>query len=575
MDHCFHSLNKFNDPSVVIRLCNKLSDYFQDRFTYVNKSDANRFFAEAKKKVDYLINNTLSNEIQSDLLSSKTMLIRNMSRFQSTKALQEKHAHQALRCVELATNKNPDSWKAYLQKGLCLWQIAQFEKGDQVYNNILKDIENNLWKSYSINQNSYNSLTLCQFFHNTYQTAPFLECFAKYELLEPNKRYFLYQAQLYAEAVIRLWYSNYPETIVKEHLQKADELMERAVDAGFNNARHIVDLAFIKAANGEKEVGYDILQTLKGLYKDQNWEKIIDFISKAALEDDLIKQGLALGIASSSVWNKLGTFYLQFFNDRELGMNLYTQSLKLNPSNAIVLTNLSRLLLKSEDTINLYEANRLISKAASCASRHFTWWRSIREEIKSKLAGSDRPDHKKSDLDSNMKLRYLSDLSKAFETLKTSLNYQERGFKLEKIVDRLFKISLGNSFGSYRTSLNWDSTPSSQVDGGFNFFDIIYYRVEVKWTSKPCTPDLIYSFTRTLDTVDVKGLFISVNGFTPEAINQAHALRGKYHILLMDGEELEYVLKGSPSFDEAMRLKQLYFAKDSNPYYKIKPMIQT
>jgi hypothetical protein len=38
----------------------------------------------------------------------------------------------------------------------------------------------------------------------------------------------------------------------------------------------------------------------------------------------------------------------------------------------------------------------------------------------------------------------------------------------------------------------------------------------------------------------------------------------------MDGDEIEATLKGSPTFDEAIREKQLHFLYEDNPYHKIK-----
>ena len=87
-------------------------------------------------------------------------------------------------------------------------------------------------------------------------------------------------------------------------------------------------------------------------------------------------------------------------------------------------------------------------------------------------------------------------------------------------------------------------------------------------------PDDVVLFREKLDVVGVKGLLISMNGFSLEAIKKAVNFRGDHEILLMDGEELEMVLKGCPSFDEAIRQKQQYFAIESNPYHRVSPTAQ-
>ena len=153
-------------------------------------------------------------------------------------------------------------------------------------------------------------------------------------------------------------------------------------------------------------------------------------------------------------------------------------------------------------------------------------------------------------------------------------DHQRRGFEFEKLVAQLFRISLENSFVSYRTSLEWINSPVMQIDTAFSFFDKDFYRVETKWTSHPVTPTDIVLFREKLDAVGVKGLFISISGFTTETIQKAYDLRRERQILLMDGEELELILQGSPPLDEAIRLKQVYFGKESNPYFRIKPTVQ-
>ena len=188
----------------------------------------------------------------------------------------------------------------------------------------------------------------------------------------------------------------------------------------------------------------------------------------------------------------------------------------------------------------------------------------------------NQKDKKGPKLKENKKLRLnrLSDLYKGYSYLKDYDDPQARGYELEKLVYRLFEISCGNVFSSYRASLEWNKHSTKQIDAAFNFFDQSFYRVETKWTSKPSKPTDIVLFRDKLDVVDVKGLFISIEGFTPEAVKKAYEFRNERQILLMDGEELEFILLGTPTLDEAMRTKQIYFAKDSNPYFKIKPVVQ-
>ena len=291
------------------------------------------------------------------------------------------------------------------------------------------------------------------------------------------------------------------------------------------------------------------------------------------LGSDLVAQGFALGINKSSIWNILGTYAKRFLDDLSLAISMYRTALKLNPSNAVAMTNLSRALLEQGTLEHAREAQRWISKAASCADRRFRWWRSVREEVTRTLEGLclDQP---RNGPKIPTRVRRLADLQKTFHALKTWDNTQERGYEFEKLIARLIDFSLGNCQPSYRAKMTWADNSIIQVDAAFCFLDTQYFRVETKWTSTATEPNDIVLFREKLDVAGLKGLFVSVKGFTREAIAKAFSYRHEREILLMDGQELEYVLNGSPSFDEAIRRKQLYFAIESNPYYRIFPAVQ-
>jgi hypothetical protein len=59
-------------------------------------------------------------------------------------------------------------------------------------------------------------------------------------------------------------------------------------------------------------------------------------------------------------------------------------------------------------------------------------------------------------------------------------------------------------------------------------------------------PADVVLFREKLDVVGVKGLLISMNGFTSEAIAKAANYRDEREILLMDGGELEMALTDAP-----------------------------
>lgn len=567
-------IDKFNDALFAEALASKTVDFIQDLYITIPITEANHLLASVGEKIDYFLKKLPIHE-GSHLLSRKSSLIRNMTKFHTTRITQEKMSQKALRCAQKAVNLNPDSWDAYLELALSIWHIAQFDKGDQQYHDRLKLSEDHFWKSISIKPTVYNLLAICRFFRYTYQTGPFLECFNKYLAREYNKRRLLQGAYVYGEVAMQLWYSMYPLKVIEHHIKDAERLLEESIDGGFGDARHIIDLAFIKAARGEINVGEDILKTLHSLSRDRSWTKIAEIVSKIGSADDLVAQGFALGIADSSIWNKLGTFIKDFLGDLSLAIVMYKVALRLNPSNAVAMTSLAQALLNEDNPESTQEAERWISKAASCADRRFRWWRNVREQVREKRISfiGQKPHIQKMGNHLRSSSR-LSNLLHNYNLLKSMQDHQRRGFEFEKLVAQLFRISLENSFASYRTSLKWINSPVMQIDAAFSFFDKDFYRVETKWTSDPVTPTDIVLFREKLDAVGVKGLFISISGFTTEAIQKAYDLRRERQILLMDGEELELILQGSPPLDEVIRLKQIYFGKESNPYFRIKPTVQ-
>lgn len=574
LNKAFKGIEKFDDPMFVNILAKKAVDFIQDQFIYIPVATANHYLSAIKEKIDYFLCKKPHND-QYNLLSRKSSLLRNMSKYQTTRIAQVKMSQEAIRCAQKAVDAKTDSWDAYLELGLSFWHYSQYENEDEKYNCRIKSAEDLLWESATLEPTVYNLLAICRLYRLTYQTTPFFECFDLYAMKEYNKRRFLRNSYMYGEGVIQLWYARYPKEITNYRLDDSERLLEEAIDAGFNDARHLINLAFIKAAKGNIDVGIDILKKLHSSFINTSWNEIAQIITRIQTGDDLLAQGFALGIDSSSIWNKLGTFATTFLNDPSLSVLLYEEALRLNRANAVAMTNLSRAFLMKDNPESIREANMWISKAASCADRRFRWWRSVRDDVKKKMnLVVKQPTQTIKHENKKLRLKNLSDLYKSYQQLKESNNPQARGFALEKLVDRLFNISLGNSFSSYRTSLKWFTTPIMQIDGAFNFFNKDFYKRETKWTSTPITPNDIILFKEKLDVIGVKGLFISISGFTTEAIQKAYDIRKEYQILLMNGEELELILQGSISLDEAIRIKQVYFAKESNPYFKIEAIIQ-
>ena len=269
---------------------------------------------------------------------------------------------------------------------------------------------------------------------------PFVLAYQQYERIEHNKSDHLRGSFIWAEGVLQLWYAKYPNERVAPLLQDADSILERAIDSGYGDARHIIALAFVKAAQGDTSTGTEVVKLLHPINSEIPWTELAERIKNSVAENKTLDAGLALGITKPGVWNKLGTYARRFLGDEELAEALYRTALQLNPSSAVVLTNLAFTLAQGGTSTQLQEAERLISKAASCADRRFRWWRTVREFIAQAKADSQSAEQN-SVLGETPQLRKLTDLRRLYERLFSSSNRQRRGYELERIVARLIDLS--------------------------------------------------------------------------------------------------------------------------------------
>lgn len=129
----------------------------------------------------------------------------------------------------------------------------------------------------------------------------------------------------------------------------------------------------------------------------------------------------------------------------------------------------------------------------------------------------------------------------------SDLTPQRRGFELERLFFELLRIN------------EFDYTPSyqgtgEQIDGHFKYgsFD---YLIEIKWTQKTSDQADVSIFEGKIKgkAQSTRGLFLSMAGFNPNAINKHSGDSPK--IILMDGRELMLILAGNVALLDAMKTK--------------------
>ena len=164
----------------------------------------------------------------------------------------------------------------------------------------------------------------------------------------------------------------------------------------------------------------------------------------------------------------------------------------------------------------------------------------------------------------NRTKQILSELKNEFYSWSISSDRQGSGFALEKILYRLFELSDLDPKGSFKVT-------GEQIDGAFSF-NYEEYLLEAKWRNKqtPLSDSFSGKIGRKFE--NTLGLFISISGFSEEAIIQFRISQDK-RVLLMDGEDLIAVLDERITLSDLLARKRREAAQTGNIYLKYRDMI--
>lgn len=167
----------------------------------------------------------------------------------------------------------------------------------------------------------------------------------------------------------------------------------------------------------------------------------------------------------------------------------------------------------------------------------------------------------------NRAKQILSELKNEFYSWSISSDRQGSGFALEKILYRLFELSDLDPKGSFKVT-------GEQIDGAFSF-NYEEYLLEAKWRNKQTPLSDLDSFSGKIGRKfeNTLGLFISISGFSEEAIIQFKISQDK-RVLLMDGEDLIAVLDERITLSDLLARKRREAAQTGNIYLKYRDMIK-
>lgn len=146
----------------------------------------------------------------------------------------------------------------------------------------------------------------------------------------------------------------------------------------------------------------------------------------------------------------------------------------------------------------------------------------------------------------------LSTLQSEFMSLVTE-QAQDRGFSLERLLNRLFALFELDPKASFRRS-------GEQIDGAFTF-EGDEFLLEAKWQREPVNSTELHAFSGKVEAglKTTLGLFVAINGFAEVAVER-HSGRGA-NMILVEGGDLYAVLEGRIRFDDLLRRKKRHAAQ--------------
>lgn len=158
----------------------------------------------------------------------------------------------------------------------------------------------------------------------------------------------------------------------------------------------------------------------------------------------------------------------------------------------------------------------------------------------------------------------LAELLREFLELFGMVDHQERGRRLEGLIERLFSLHDLQPRAAYSLS-------EEQIDGAFTFRTDDYL-LEAKWWSTPVDPKELNHFRAKVESkaANTLGLCISVSGFTPAAIAKQSV---SSPLLLMDGSDLHAILEGRIGLSEALERKRRHAVETGAPMYPVAAML--
>lgn len=168
----------------------------------------------------------------------------------------------------------------------------------------------------------------------------------------------------------------------------------------------------------------------------------------------------------------------------------------------------------------------------------------------------------------NAKNKKADDIKKQLYGLFAVKNPQERGKKLETVLNALFDFSGILVREAFTISGDQGEGIIEQIDGVIELDNQVYL-VEMKWLSDPVSnKDIFQHLGRIFSRPRPNGIFISTSGYTDSAlIASKDALTRNSTFVLMNLEEFVKIFESNTDLIPYMREKILKALIEKNPYH--------
>lgn len=158
----------------------------------------------------------------------------------------------------------------------------------------------------------------------------------------------------------------------------------------------------------------------------------------------------------------------------------------------------------------------------------------------------------------------LALLKQEFYSLATSEDNQQRGFKLENLMNNLFALDDLDPKSSFKIT-------GQQIDGAFTL-DGTEFLFEAKWTRALINNSDLAIFKEKVKSKleNTLGLFLSIDGFSEDGITASQA--SDKVMILMDGSDLIAVLEERISFIDLIKRKKQIAAREGKIFVPFSKM---